>query len=172
MVLSLLQHGITHGFALSGIKVSHAGSQRAHTGDVARAFGDGNSAARVQQVERVRTLHAVIVSRERQLGFDEAQAFLLDYKAFKCESWLMDPQLAKILGEDSNITKFVNRFIPACGRSAGRGVFSFVFLQPKPAEAVIENLPEDTSLQRKLKEHYLNGGCIYEMHGFIPKDRI
>ena len=111
-------------------------------------------------------------------AFAEAKEFLatcypdFNYKAFKCESWLMDPQLAKILGEDSNITKFVNRFIPACGRSAGRGVFSFVFLQPKPAETVIENLPEDTSLQRKLKEHYLNGGCIYEMHGFIPKDRI
>lgn len=111
-------------------------------------------------------------------AFAEAKEFLatcypdFEYKAFKCESWLMDPQLATLLGEDSNITKFVNRFIPACGKSAGRGVFNFVFLHPNPAEAVVEELPEDTTLQRKIKQHYLNGGCIYEMHGFIPKDRI
>ncbi len=111
-------------------------------------------------------------------AFAEAKEFLatcypdFKYKAFKCESWLMDPELCKILGEDSNITKFINRFIPACLKSSGRGVFSFVFLQSNPAAAVVENLPEDTSLQRKIKQHYLDGGCIYEMHGFIPKDKI
>ena len=111
-------------------------------------------------------------------AFAEAKEFLatcypnFDYKAFKCESWLMDPQLAKILGEDSNITKFVNRFIPACCRSGGRGVFNFVFLQPNPAAVVVEDLPDDTTLRRKIKQLYLDGGCIYEMHGFIPKSRI
>ncbi len=111
-------------------------------------------------------------------AFKEAKEFLdtcypdFKYKAITCASWLMDPQLCTILGEDANISKFIRRFIPLCHKSMGRGVMSFVFLQPKPAEAVIENLPEETSLQRKIKQHYLNGGCVYEWGGFIPKDRI
>ena len=111
-------------------------------------------------------------------AFAEAKEFLANcypefkYKAFKCESWLMDPMLAKILGDDSNIGKFVNRFTPICIKSGGRGVFNFVFLQPNPAAVVVENLPEETSLQRKIKQLYLDGGCIYEMYGYIPREKI
>ena len=111
-------------------------------------------------------------------AFKEAKEFLdtcypdFKYKAITCASWLMDPQLCTILGEDANISKFIRRFVPLCHKSVGRAVMSFVFLQPNPAAVVIEDLPEETSLQRKIKQHYLNGGCVYEWGGFIPKDRL
>ena len=51
---------------------------------------------------------------------------------------------------------------PQC--SGGQGIFGYVF--PKKYEN-IESLPEDTSLQRKLKQLYLDGGYIYDYAGFI-----
>ena len=111
-------------------------------------------------------------------AFAKAQEFLatfypdFDYKAFVGVSWIFDPKLADVLGEDSNITKFMKRFIPMGVKSQGLGALNFIFLSPDPANAVIEELPEDTSLRRKLKKVYLDGSCIYEMYGFIPKENI
>jgi hypothetical protein len=56
--------------------------------------------------------------------------------------------------------------------SKGRAVFSFVFLKADVNNVVYEELPERTSLERALKKHYLDGGVIYEVEGFIPKDDI
>ena len=111
-------------------------------------------------------------------AFDMAKKFLatfypeFDYKAFVGVSWIMDPALTDILGEQSNITKFMKRFTPMGIKSQGLGILNFIFLSPDPANAVIEDLPEDTSFRRKLKKLYLDGGCIYEMYGFIPKEKI
>ena len=111
-------------------------------------------------------------------AFAMAQKFLAevfpeyDYKAFVGVSWIFDPKLAAILGEDSNITKFMKRFTSMGVKSQGLGLLNFIFLSPDPANAVIADLPEDTSLRRKLKKVYLDGSCIYEMYGFIPKENI
>jgi hypothetical protein len=94
------------------------------------------------------------------------------YKGFICSSWLMDPQLVDMLGENANISKFCKRFKPICYRSTATGVFSFVFLKYHTSNVVIEELPERTSLERKIKQHYLDGKAIYEMFGYIPKDKI
>ncbi len=111
-------------------------------------------------------------------AFDMAKEFLatfypsFDYKAFVGVSWIMNPALATILGDNSNITKFMKRFTPMGIKSQGHGILNFIFLSPDPANAVIEDLPEDTSFQRKLKKVYLDGDCIYEMYGFILKEKI
>ena len=52
------------------------------------------------------------------------------------------------------------------GVSNGRGGFSFVFLGYEENA----DLPEDTSLRRKLKAHYLGGGNTYFVPGFIIDD--
>ncbi len=90
-----------------------------------------------------------------------------DYKAFRCGSWLIDPQLIDMLGEESNISKFNKRFRKVTCGSPGRGVFGFVFLKPGDWEIDIESLPENTTLERKIKEHYLAGKAIYEMQGYF-----
>ena len=95
-----------------------------------------------------------------------------DYKAFVCGSWLMDDQLCDLLGEDKNISKFCRRFSKITRKSQGRAVFSFVFLLPHVSNVDYSKLPENTSLERVLKGHYLDGKAIYECYGYIPKGKI
>ena len=95
-----------------------------------------------------------------------------DYKGFKCRSWLIDKQLVDLLGEETNISRFCNRFHRISLKSAGKDVFSFVYHIPETREPCIEELPENTTLERCLKAHFLRGGEIYEVDGFIPKEKI
>ncbi|MBQ9802734.1 MAG: hypothetical protein IJW51_06670 [Clostridia bacterium] len=90
----------------------------------------------------------------------------IPYKAFACSSWLIDPQLIQLVGEDANIAKFARRFTPMAQKSQGNGVMNFVFFDPD-RRIPTEDLPEDTRLQRALKQHYLQGKVIYEMFGYF-----
>lgn len=93
-----------------------------------------------------------------------------DYKAFYCGSWLLDPQLANMLKPESNIIKFGKRFTKIAYKDPkGDAVLSFVFLQGDLNNVDLEALPENTSLERNLKKHYLDGKRIYEVHGIILK---
>jgi hypothetical protein len=87
-----------------------------------------------------------------------------DYKAFRCQSWMMDPQLRTLLGRDTKITRFQKKYIPYPCKSAGEGVLGFVFLKADK-NYDLESLPEDTSLRRAIKKHYMEGKYIYEMGG-------
>jgi hypothetical protein len=49
----------------------------------------------------------------------------------------------------------------------GSAVYYFVF-QTKTEE--LSALPENTTLQRKIKSLYLDGGCIYINGGFVADD--
>ena len=81
-----------------------------------------------------------------------------------CNSWLLDPTLGEILGENSQITNFQRRFIRYPQKSNGMNVFGFVF--PKNFESY-ETLPENTRLERGLKRLYLDGGHIYSYAGVM-----
>ena len=85
-------------------------------------------------------------------------------KALTCASWLMDPELNRILGEKSKISSFSAPFVRHPNRNNGRDIFGYVF----PSDAKdFSLLPENTSLQRKLKEKYLKGEFIYSYTGAI-----
>ena len=88
---------------------------------------------------------------------------------FVCHSWLLDPQLVDLLGEESNISKFCKRFTPMTSKSGGNAVFGFVFLGYS-SDCDLNTLPENTSLERLLKNHYINSRAIYELHGYFPFD--
>lgn len=82
-----------------------------------------------------------------------------------CNSWLLNPTLKQLQGPDSRITQFMECFSKYPNRDpAGKAVFGFVFGKQygDPAQ-----LPEDTSLQRKLKKLYLDGGCLHSYSGAI-----
>ena len=83
-------------------------------------------------------------------------------KILFCASWLLDPTLSEMLGENSNITAFQNCFTRYPTKDGGQAVFSFAFVRRC---ADLNDLPEDTSLQRKIKAHYLNGNYIYTYTG-------
>ncbi|MBE6713335.1 MAG: hypothetical protein E7580_07450 [Ruminococcaceae bacterium] len=87
-------------------------------------------------------------------------------KAFICSSWLMDPTLKEILGADSKIAKFAEPYLRIPNKSAGKEIFSFVFC-PKDADD-LSALPENTRLERALKEMYLSGKFIYAYTGMMP----
>ena len=86
-------------------------------------------------------------------------------RAFRCHSWMMSPQLKEILKGDSNLLRFQAPYRKYPCKTKGEDVFNFVFkmLPPKSYEA----LPEETSLQRALKQIYLNGGYLYEYNGIF-----
>jgi len=89
-----------------------------------------------------------------------------EYKAFACHSWLIDPQLDQLINPESNIVKFRQRFHSLTHKSRGNDVFNFIFNKPN-MNFDIHDLPEDSSLQRTLKNHYLNGKAVYELEGFF-----
>jgi len=81
-----------------------------------------------------------------------------------CGSWLLDPSLADILGQESKIVQYGNRFVRYPVMSAGREVFNFVF---PPNITDLNELPENTRLERGLKKLYLSGGYIHAFYGVI-----
>ncbi len=85
-------------------------------------------------------------------------------KAYYCDSWLLDPNLEDILGEKSKITQFMKSYVKWPYSSAGREIFSFVFVGFK---GEISELPENTSLERGLKKRYLDGKYIHAYQGIL-----
>jgi hypothetical protein len=83
-------------------------------------------------------------------------------KAVYCASWMIDPQLEKFLGAESKIVSFTKKFTTFPRRDYGGAIFGFVFPR-KPDD--YNDLPEDTSLQRKMKAHYLSGKFVYSPAG-------
>ena len=90
-------------------------------------------------------------------------------RAFTCHSWMMDPQLAQFLRPESNILAFQRKYMRYPTKSNGKESFAFLFR--KPAERP-EDLVEDTSLQRKVKAHYLAGKSLYAASGIFMTDDL
>lgn len=81
-----------------------------------------------------------------------------------CSSWLLDPRYREILGPDARMTKFMERFVKHPVWNQGTSPFGYVF--PKYVED-LTTLPENTTLQRKLKKMYIEGDCIYGYAGLL-----
>lgn len=79
-------------------------------------------------------------------------------------SWILCPKLQAMLGEHSKITNLQKQFVLYPMTSNGQDVFTYVFGK-KPEK--LEDLAEDTSLQRKLKALYLSGDHIHNYAGVI-----
>lgn len=83
--------------------------------------------------------------------------------SYCCRSWLLDSQLAQMLGEGSRILAFQRRFELLDQGETSSEVFQWVFCRQVPGD--LTSLPERTSLQRKMKQHLLAGGVVYEPCG-------
>jgi len=89
----------------------------------------------------------------------------IDFKAYFCHSWLLDPQLKQMLKPESNILKFMSRYmLYPYEESDNDDIFMFVFTEPFNS---YEELPETTSLMRALKKHYISGDYIYVCGGIL-----
>ena len=109
------------------------------------------------------------VDRYFDAGFKIAQERYPDYHctALYGYSWILDPHLEEILSPESKIVSFLRRFIKYPPKADGNAVFMFVF-NGKPAN--LEDLEETTSLHRKLKKLYLEGGYNHPYAGIIVRE--
>ncbi len=87
-----------------------------------------------------------------------------EVKEVQCSSWLLSFEIEELLGENASISKFANLFHRFPVKSNGDSVFGFVF-PSKPED--LNLLPEETSLQRKLKALYLSGSFALNSAGFL-----
>ena len=71
-----------------------------------------------------------------------------------CDSWLLSPALKELLDDNSNIINFQKLFIVESVDYDSLAVLDWVF--PGNSE-ISEALPENTSLQRKMKKYLLQG---------------
>ncbi len=98
-------------------------------------------------------------------GIEAACRYFPEYtpKHAFCESWLLDPTLVEILGDSSKIVNFGNRFLRFPVKSAGQELFSFVYPGCDPNNYAA--LTENTTLQKKAKQHYLDGKFFHAFAG-------
>lgn len=101
-----------------------------------------------------------------QEGLAEFYRLFPEYAGKKvwCHSWLMSPQLKELLPEISNILRFQELFDIEPVGIPGNDVLLWVFKNPRLPR---EEYPENTSLQRKLKHFFLNGGQFLEGKGYL-----
>ncbi len=101
-------------------------------------------------------------------SFATARRFFADhfpedgYRFAICSSWLLDEQLAGYLPADANIVAFQRRFQPVPGEQPTQddlGALGFVFdRRQAPLRAGdLDELPQDTTLQRALVAHLRAG---------------
>ncbi len=88
------------------------------------------------------------------------------FRVFHCHSWMLEPRLREISGKDSNITRFCSRFTTYATKSAGLDILTYLFHVQKTTP--LQELPEDSSLQRSAKAYLLSGHHLYEKSGIFP----
>lgn len=87
------------------------------------------------------------------------------YNKYTCDSWLLSPALLPLLSEKSNIRSFQQRFHILRKDEKDREYIEWVF--QVTADTAYENLPEKTSLQRKIKKLMLEGGGVGAAYGIM-----
>ena len=78
---------------------------------------------------------------------------------YTCESWMMSPALQKLLPQTSRILQFQKHFtVTHWEKGSEEDCWQWVFRAAK--DCPLEHLPENTSLQRSMKEYLKNGGAV------------
>ena len=86
-------------------------------------------------------------------------------KVVACHTWLLSPSLLQFLGEDSGIRAFANSYEIYDTDGDNEGCLTWLFNGSRD----LTNLPENTSLQKKIKPYLLEGGIIGHGFGIIKK---
>ena len=89
------------------------------------------------------------------------------YKAFTCHSWLLDPELKNLLGEDSNIIQFQNRF-ENVENDPSDAILRYVFKWNTTGRN-LKYAPVLSSFAARTKKAYLTGTQFHESYGVILK---
>ena len=86
------------------------------------------------------------------------------YRVATCSSWLMDPQLAEYLPQDSNIMRFQKRFhLVAGGEPGDEEIVRFIHARLMP----VQSLPRRTTLERAVAAHLEKGNHWRVREGWL-----
>lgn len=85
---------------------------------------------------------------------------------FFTQSWLLSPQLLEILPESSRILKFQKHFRIVDTQSCPGDFLYFIFGRTRAPEH-LEDLPEQSSLQREIKKRFLAGAPLERGLGIL-----
>lgn len=88
---------------------------------------------------------------------------------YACESWLLSPVLKELLPETSRIIRFQNLFTIQSTDADSREFMWWIF---RKREAKTEDLPQNTSLQRNVRQHLLKGGKIGSGQGCVKPEYL
>lgn len=80
----------------------------------------------------------------------------------ECHSWLLSPTLKEVLSPGSHILEFQEFFQI---QTTGQKDTEYMVWVYKRSDWRLEELPEDTSLQRNLKKYLLAGGAVEDARG-------
>jgi hypothetical protein len=94
---------------------------------------------------------------------------------FVCHSWLMDDQLAAYLPDSSNIVQFQHRFrllqetdMPPADSVIVNYAFQMFTNDSEVPLQLLDELPQDTTLQRAFVAHLRSGGHWHNRTGWLP----
>lgn len=87
-----------------------------------------------------------------------------DTVPLSCDSWLLSPALKEMLDSDSNIIGFQNLF--KLERVDYDNIWYLGWVYPG-YDTADNNLPENTRLQRKMKEYILSGNKVGSAKGYL-----
>ena len=91
------------------------------------------------------------------------------FKGFTTHSWLLDPNLKTLLPASSRILQFQELFeIIHTDNDHSHAAIRFIWYR---SGGDVASYPEDTSLQRAVKQYLLNGGELGETYGMIPLEK-
>jgi hypothetical protein len=112
---------------------------------------------------------ACVASLQAAKSFFEKHFPELPVRAFCTATWLLDPELSRVLPACSNIVSFGRLFRPLAQRNAtDRQILERVFGK----EACWENCTAQTSLQKAVLQHQRSGGQFRSTAGFILVEEI
>lgn len=103
--------------------------------------------------------------------YDFRKKFFTEWENVKicCDSWLLSPVLQEFLDEKSNIINFQKLFIVEYTDYESKGALDWVF---PGYQNISEELPEHTSLQKKMKAHLLRGGKVGWSRGRLNEEYV
>jgi hypothetical protein len=116
---------------------------------------------------------AILEVQKCSESYKKAKSFFLEYAndyadaMYYCESWLLSSKLKELLSEDSNIIRFQSDFIIDTVETEDTGYMKWVF---KNEALSLDEVPQNTSLQRKMKTYLQSGGKIGVRRGHIKKE--